>query len=72
MEMGKSTARTHCVKSVPIQSFFRIEFFRTQVKYGDVRSKSLYSSRVRENKDQKKLNIWTLSRNDTILLILKI
>ena len=35
-------------------------FSRIQTKYGEIRSISPYSVRMRENTDQKKLRIWTL------------
>ena len=50
----------HCAKSVQIQSFFWSVFSRIRTEYRDLRSKSPYSVRVRENTDQEKLRIWTL------------
>ena len=50
----------HCVKSVQIRSFFWSVFSRIRTEYGETRSISPYSVRMRENKDQKKLHIWTL------------
>ena len=50
----------HCVKSVKIRSFFCSVFSRIQTEYGEVRSISPYSVRLRENTDQKKLHTWTL------------
>ena len=49
-----------CVKSVQIRSFFWSAFSRIWTEYGDLRSKSPYSVQIRENKDQKKLRIWTI------------
>ena len=49
-----------CVKSVQIRSFFWSVFSRIWTEYGEIRSISLYSVRMRENTDQKKLRIWTL------------
>ena len=40
----------HCVKSVQMLSFFLVRIF-------------LYSDWILENKDQKKLRIWTVSEN---------
>ena len=50
----------HCVKKVQIRSFFWSLFSCIRTKYGDLRSKSLYSVRIQENSGQKKLRIWTL------------
>ena len=50
----------HCLKSVQMRSYFWSVFSRIRTKYGDLRSKSPYSVRMQENKDQKKLRIWTL------------
>ena len=47
------------VKSVPIRSFFWSAFSRIRTEYGEIRSISPYSVRMRENTDQKKLRIWT-------------
>ena len=47
------------MKSVQIRSCFWSVFSRTQAEYGDLLRKSPYSTRVRENTDQKKLRIWT-------------
>ena len=49
----------HCVKSVRIRSFFWPVFSRIWTEYIDLRSKSPYTDHIRENKDQKKLRIWT-------------
>ena len=43
----------HCVKSVQIRSFFWSVFFRIRTEYGEIRSISPYSVRMRENTDQK-------------------
>ena len=50
----------HCVKSVQIRSFFWSVFSRIRTEYGEMRSISPYSDRMRENMDKKKLRIWTL------------
>ena len=55
-------------KAIQIQSawkvskygFFWSTFSRTRVEYGDLRNKSQYSARIRENTDQNKLYIWAL------------
>ena len=52
----------HCVKSVQIRSFLWSLFSCICAEYGYLRRKSLYSVRIQENKDQKKLRIWTLFR----------
>ena len=49
----------HCVKSVQIWSFFWSVFSRIPTEYGEIRSISPYSVQMREDKDQKKLCIWT-------------
>ena len=54
------TDRNHCVKSVQIRSFFWSVFSRIRTEYGEIRSISPYSVRMRENTDQKKFRIWTL------------
>ena len=51
---------SHCVKSVQIRSFFWSVFSRIRNEYREIRSISLYSVRMPENTDQKKLRIWTL------------
>ena len=38
-----------------------IKFSHIQTEYGDLQSRSPYSVRTRENTNQKKLRIWTLS-----------
>ena len=52
--------KNHCLKSVQIRSFFWSAFSRIWTEYGDLRSNSPYSVRIRENTDQRKLRIWTL------------
>ena len=49
----------HCVKSVQIRSFFWSVFSCIRTEYGDLLYKSSYSARIHENKDQKKVRIWT-------------
>ena len=49
----------HCVKCVQIGSFFWSVFSRIRTEYGEIRSISPYSVRMRENTDQKKLPICT-------------
>ena len=48
------------MKSVQIRSFFWSAFSRIWTEYGELRSISLYSVRMRENTDRKNLRIWTL------------
>ena len=43
----------HCVKGIQIQSYFWSVFSCIWTKYGDLRSKSLYSVRMQEITDQK-------------------
>ena len=43
----------HCVKSVQIRSFFCSAFSRIRTEYEEIRSKSPYSVRMRENTNQK-------------------
>ena len=50
----------HCVKSVQMQNLFWSVFSRIRIEYGEIRSTSPYSVRMRENKDQKQLPIWAL------------
>ena len=52
--------KEHCVKSIQIRSFFWPVFSRIRTECEDLRSKSPYSVRRRENADQKKLRIWIL------------
>ena len=54
------TVVNHCVKSVQIRSFFWSVFSRIRTEYGEKRSISPYSVRIRENSDQEKHRIWTL------------
>ena len=44
----------HCVKSVQIRSFFWSLFSRIWTEYGEIRSVSQYSVRMRDDTDQKK------------------
>ena len=53
----------YCVKCVQIRSFFGSVFFRIQTEYREIQSISPYSVQMRENTDQKKLPIWTISRS---------
>ena len=48
------------MKTVQIRSFFWSLFSHIRTEYGEIRSISPYSVRMRENTDQKKLCIWTL------------
>ena len=50
----------HYMKSVQIRIFFWSVFFHIRTEYGEMRSISPYSVRMRENTDQKKIRIWTL------------
>ena len=50
----------HCLKCVQIRSFSRSVFSRIRTEYGEIRSISPYSVRMRGNTDQKKLRNWTL------------
>ena len=54
-----ANARWKCVKSVQTRSFFWPVFSSIRTEYGKLRSKSLYSVRIQENKGEKKLRIWT-------------
>ena len=47
------------MKSVQIRSFFLHVFSCIQTEYGDLQSKSPYLVQIHENRDQKKLRIWT-------------
>ena len=60
--MNSHYISVHSVKSVQVRSFFWSVFFRIRTEYGDLLRKSLYSVRIRENKDQKKLRVWTFLR----------
>ena len=42
----------HCVKSVPMRSYFWFVFSCTRTKHGDLLCKFLYSVRIQENMDQ--------------------
>ena len=48
------------MECVQIWSFFWSVFSRIQTEYGEIRSISPYSVRMRANTEQKKLRIWTL------------
>ena len=50
----------HCVKSIQIRIFFWSVFSCIWAECGELRSKSPYLVRIQENRDQKKLRIWTL------------
>ena len=50
----------HCVKGVQIRSFSWSVFSCIRTEYVDLRSKSPYSVRIKENQDQRKLSIWAL------------
>ena len=56
---NKQFANKHCVKSVQTRVFFWSVFSRIRTEYGEIRSISPHSIRMRENTDQKKLCIWT-------------
>ena len=57
----------HCVKSVQIRSFFWSVFSRSLTEYGEIRRFTPYFVRMRENVDQKKLHIWTLFTQCSLL-----
>ena len=57
---GTKHASDHFVKRVQIQSFFWSVFSRIRTEYGEILRISPYSVRMWENKDQKKLRIWTV------------
>ena len=46
-------------------------FSHNRTEYGYLRSKSQHSVRIRENKDQKKLRIWTLLTQCIVRLMFK-
>ena len=50
----------HCMKSDQLRSFFWSVFSRIWTEYGEILRISLYSVRMREHMDQKKLRVWTL------------
>ena len=50
---GLLMAHLHCIKIAQIRGFFWPVFSRIRTKYGNLRSKSMYSVRIRENTDQK-------------------
>ena len=57
---GPASAAAHCMKSAQIRSYFWFVFSHIWTEYGEIRSVSPYSIRMRENMDQKKLRISTL------------
>ena len=57
---SKALRKSYCVKRFQIRNLFWSKFSRIRTEHGDLRSKSPYSVRQRENMDQKKLRIWTL------------
>ena len=59
----------HCVKSGQIRSFFWSVFSRIRTEYGEMQSISPYSVWMRENTDQKKHRIRTLSTQSLQLLV---
>ena len=59
----------HCVKNVQIRSFFWSVFSRIRTEYGEIQSISPYSVWMRENTDQKKHRIRTLSTQSLQLLV---
>ena len=61
----------HCLKSVQIQRFFSSIFSYIWTEYGDLLPKYPYSVWIQENRDQKKLCIWTRSRSDWYLFLFK-
>ena len=58
-EIFLSVLRPLCERCLNTEIFWSI-FSRIRTEYGDLRSKSPYLVRKRENTDQKKLCIWTL------------
>ena len=50
----------HWVRSVQIRSFFWSVISCIRTKYGGLLCKSPYSVQIQENRDQKKLCIWTI------------
>ena len=62
LQFSLNFLKRHCVKSIQVRSFFWSIFSRMRTKYGDILRISPYSVQIRENKDQKKLRIWTLFR----------
>ena len=59
----------HCVKSVRIRICFWSVFTCVRTEYGDFFHKFPYSVRTQENKDQKKLRIWTLFTQFILLFL---
>ena len=61
----KNKASKQVVKEIPEiaaaqNSWHCVRIFPYSTEYGDLLRKSLYSVRIRDNMDQKKLRIWTL------------
>ena len=54
----------HCVKSIQMWSFFWSVFSRIRTEYGDLRSKSPYSVRIREVRTRKNSVFGRFSRSD--------
>ena len=57
-------ASTHCVKSIQIWSFFWSIFSRIRTEYGEIRSISPYSVRIREIRTSKNSVFGHFSRSD--------
>ena len=58
--LDKKPSNNHCVKSVQIRSFFWSVFSCIRTEFGDLLLEPLYSVRIQDYTDQKKLYIWTL------------
>ena len=65
----KNGLHHHCVKSVQIRSYFWSVFSGIWTEYGDIRIRSPYSVRMRENTDQKQLVFWHFSWSALLCLI---
>ena len=61
----------HCVKCFQIRSFFWSVFPRIRTEYGEIRSISPYSVRMRENTEQKKLQGSKCASDDGCCWILR-
>ena len=48
------------LEKCPKTEFFLVRVFPIWAEYGDLRSKSLYSVRIRENRTIKNFRIWTI------------
>ena len=59
-DAAKAQDPTHCVKSVQIRSFYWSVFSRIRTEYGEIPRISPNSVQMQENKDHKKLCIWTI------------